>query len=55
MLTAEPNHCVERTGGSLHARFNSGARVPLPPVAHAGVRQQSLSNQPALESMGKAT
>ncbi len=33
-----PNHCVERTGGSLHARFSTSVRFPLPPVAHAGVR-----------------
>ncbi len=35
---AKPNHCVERTGDSLHTRFHSQNRSPLPPVAHAGVR-----------------
>jgi hypothetical protein len=35
-----PNHCVERTGGSLHARLDCRVRFPLPPVAHAGVRQE---------------
>ena len=41
-----PNHCVERTGGSLHARRNSRVRFPLPPVAHAGVRRDAQVSPP---------
>jgi hypothetical protein len=45
---SEPNHRVERTGGSLHAPSSSWARFPLPPVAHAGVGQNPRTHDMSL-------